>query len=191
MHKFYAAIIVLCSLADMASGFVVSVHLAWNAGQSPLVQEGSIIQLVAFSGSPPVPDAASEFAAGAPGVYDPSTAPEDHDVVAEWQLGLQGNAYRLQELYVLLGDYEGVYLRIFSAAGFGEEPALSYWGLGNVALLRDHGRTSVSMRYADMLPQPSAFAASFEVIPEPPPAMLLLAGSACLALKIKRRARPG
>lgn len=47
--------------ARESPGFVVSVNLAWGQAAGAYVQEGSIVQLVAFSGPASPPDADGAF----------------------------------------------------------------------------------------------------------------------------------
>lgn len=102
-------------------------------------------------------------------------------------LDAQGRGFRLHETFIVLGDYEGVYLRVYGATSF-EETTLSYWGLGPVYGLKPNGVTSVGMAYPDAWNR-ATFSLHFEVIPEPSALWLIGTGILALAAKGARLAR--
>lgn len=158
-------------------GMLISISLIWNANHSPNIQEGSIVQVLAYNSSvasPPVATPESAFEEIGEDIFDPFSTPENHDVVYESAFYSKGNTYRVIELFDLIGSYDRVYLRIFSATGFEDEVTLSYWGLGSVSNIRSNRTTSVYMSYNQMNQQDNFRTPYFEVIPEPKTSLLMI-----------------
>lgn len=171
-------------------GMLISISLMWNSNHSPNIQEGSIVQVLAYSSSvasPPVATPESSFDEIGDDIYDPFSTPENHDIVYESAFYSQGNTYRVIETFNLIGSYDRIYLRIFSATGFEEDVTLSYWGLGNVSTIRSNRTTSVYMNYNQMNQQDYFGTEYFEVIPEPETSLLIILA---LPLFLKRASRP-
>lgn len=172
-------------------GMVISINLMWNANHSPNIQEGSIVQVVAYSSAaePPVADPDESFDEVGNEVYDPFSTPDGHDIVYETSFYRKGNTYRVNETFEIFGMYNWVYLRIFSATGFEEEITLSYWGLGSVSSIRSNKTTSVYMNYNQINQQDYFGTEYFEVIPEPQTGLLIFLMGPLLFLKAGSRAK--
>lgn len=150
---------------------------------SPNIMEGSIVQLVTYNSSdasPPVANASESFDESGDNSYDPFSTPENHDIAYETAFTVQGNNYRVNETYELLGDYDRVYLRIFSMTGLDDEVQLSYWGLGTVSSIKLHGKTTVYMNYSQMTNENNFAQPYFEVIPESSTSLLTILGGSLI-----------
>ena len=195
MSKLLTSFFVFMHLAAVKClGYVIAINLAWNMNSSPNIMEGSIVQLVVYNSSdasPPVANASGSFDESGDNSYDPFSTPENHDIVYETEFTTQGNTYRVHETYDLLGNYDRVYLRIFSSSGFDEEVQLSYWGLGTVSSIKFHGKTIVFMSYGQMDNENYFAQPSFEVIPEPSTSLLTILGGSLIFYRRLRDRRSG
>lgn len=165
--------------------YVINVTLSWNMNNDYNVQESSIIQLIAFNhnnSSYPTDYAEDNFEMN-DGSYNPLTSPEGHDIVYQSNISYENNRLFFETSYILLGDYDRVYVRIFESTNF-NEVELSHWGLTSVSRITGAGRASIIERNFDLdntnyfsIDQP------FEVIDEPVTIKLFFIGICILFLR--------
>ena len=172
--------------AIQSFGMVVEVTLIWNRDLDNYnLQEGSIIQVIGYTrpGSSP-PNEGNSFDELEPGVYDPESVPEGHEILYETSIGADiapGRRYEFFDFFITDSIFNRVYIRFFESTGFSEEVQLSYWGLSPSAVV--HGGTIYAHVWRNLDADYSGqFAEYFEVIPEPGSSALVILGFVTMAL---------
>lgn len=162
MNKLTLAICALC-LAVQCQAYVITINLSWAINDRYNIQEGSIVQLIAYNSAdslPPPSTAIGNFEEEAAGIYNADTAPENHDIIYQTAVLNTGNKYQVFEIYELLGDYTSVYVRIFEANELNS--GLSYWGIVGPKDIPKSGKVTIGANNYTLASQNY-----FEVIPEP------------------------
>lgn len=172
-----------------ASALIVTINLTWGLSPNYNVQEGSIVQVVAYrtgQGSNPVGGGANNFDITGEylneSVFDAYTTPENHNIVYETTVNANINNYFVYEQFELLSNYNRIYIRIFESTSLqGDEVTLSHWGLTPVNTLPQNGRpTTVYYNNFNRVTNQNYFGTPyFEVIPEVPTGNLI---AICLIL---------
>ena len=159
-------------------GFIVTVDLIWNNPLSTYnLQEGSIVQIIAYDhrdASRPSNGAINNFNEIENNVFDSSTTPFNHDIVATSTLDDQ--TFHIS-FYLTDSIYTRIYVRIIESID--SDDTLSYWGLTSVHNIPQNGHPWSTVWRNEYAEEQDTFAGTndyFEVIPEPMTIVLVLTG---------------
>jgi len=187
-------LLILQILILPVSALIVTIDLAWGLYPDYNVQEGSIVQIVAYrtgQGSNLQPGADNNFDVTGEylneSVFDAYTTPNNHNIVYETTVNANLNRYFVLEQFELLENYNRIYVRIFDATSLSDnEVTLSYWGLTTVNNIPQNGRpvTIYYNNFSGVTNQNYFGTPYFEVIPEVPTGNLI---AICLILFVITR----
>lgn len=158
-----------------ASALIVTIDLSWSLTPDYNVQNGSIVQVVAYhtgggipGGGPTADDnfmVTGEYMGES--TYDAySTTDSRYDIVYETTVEQDFN-YFVYEQFELLGNYNRIYIRIFDATNLSDEITLSYWGLTPIVNFNKKPVTLYYYNYDQINTENYFGTPYFEVIPEP------------------------
>lgn len=187
MKALFLSIWLLLSMVLISSAMIVSINLTWDYNQNYNVQEGSIVQIVAYRTG-----TASNQSGGADNnfdvvgeyndlpVYNVDSTPINHHIVYETQVDQGVNNYYVSESFELLENYNRIYIRIFSEEITDMDyVAYSYWGLTPI-VNRPGGKKPIVLLYVNynQITNQNYFTTQdyFEVIPEVPTGNLIALG---------------
>lgn len=166
------------------SALVVTLNLTWENIQDYHVQEGSIVQVIAYrsnQGSNPSGGANNNFDVVGDylgeSIYDAYTTPNNHNIVYQTTVNQLLFSYYVYESFLLLGDYNRIYVRIFNEINLEEDVVLSYWG---ITPRQNFNHFPVTIYYNNFnhITNENYFGTPyFEVIPEVPTWNLILLGA--------------
>ena len=182
IKRLLLVLIMMQMLIIPASALVITIDLAWNMSPSYHIQEGSIVQVVAYrtgQGGNPRPGADNNFDVTGEylgeSIYDAYTTPNNHDIVYETTVNANLNNYFVLEQFDLIGNYNRVYIRMFSATDLpDDELNLSYWGMTPI---RNFNNKPITIHYDNFngIVNENYFGTPyFEVIPEVPTGNLII-----------------
>jgi hypothetical protein len=167
--------LIMQMLVLSASALIVTIDLSWSLTPDYNVQNGSIVQVVAYrtgggipGGGPTADDnfmVTGEYMGES--TYDAySTTDSRYDIVYETTVEQDFN-YFVYEQFELLGNYNRIYIRIFDATNLSDEITLSYWGLTPIVNFNKKPVTLYYYNYDQINTENYFGTPYFEVIPEP------------------------
>lgn len=187
IKRLLIVLLILQMLIIPVSALVVTIDLAWGLSPNYNVQEGSIVQVVAYrtgQGSNPQPGADNNFDVTGDylgeSTYDAYNTPFNHNIVYETTVNANLNNYFVLEQFELLANYNRIYIRIFSETSLPENGVrLSYWGMTPLNIIPQNGRpVTVYYNNFNRVTNENYFGTAqyFEVIPEVPTGNLIALG---------------
>ncbi len=178
-----------------ASAVIVTIDLSWGLTPAYNVQNGSIVQVIAYrtgggipGGGPTADDnfmVTGEYMGES--TYDAySTIDSRYDIVHETTVNEDTYNYFVLEQFELLGNYNRIYIRMFEATDLSnDELTLSYWGLTSIVSFNGNKPVTLIYHNFNQINTENYFGTPyFEVIPEPSTTSLM--GIFLIALTIRK-----